>query len=275
LIVTKLGLEMDQQERRHVVANHYIAALSSPNEATLTALASVLADDVRAAGMFGSGQGREAVLASTGAPPYPLLASAEWGAPEIDGDVTSVRGTFPPGLPVVSVTVTMRFAGETLVELTQELEQAKPAAPTALVIDDQVAAIIDGAFDNKTPFVVAYVDAAGVPHVSPRGTVQSWSPDQVAMWARDPAGGLLRAIETNPHVSLFYRDASTRIAYEITGRARVIDDSNDRAMVYERSPAVERNLDPRVRGVAIVVDVDSVVGGGPGGRVNLQRTAAA
>lgn len=66
----------------------------------------------------------------------------------------------------------------------------------------------------------------------------------------------------------------TLAAYEITGRARVIDDPNDRAKVYERSPAVERNMDPRVRGVAVVMDVDSVVGGGPGGRVNLQRTAA-
>jgi hypothetical protein len=110
--------------------------------------------------------------------------------------------------------------------------------------------------------------------VSPRGTVQSWSPDQVAMWARDPAGGLLRAIETNPHVSLFYRDPSTRVAYEITGRARVIDDPSDRAKVYERSPATERNMDPRVRGVAVIVEVDSLVGGGLGGRVNLQRTAA-
>jgi hypothetical protein len=92
------------------------------------------------------------------------------------------------------------------------------------------------------------------------------------MWARDPAGGLLRAIHTNPNLSLFYRDPATRIAYEITGRARVIDDPDDRARVYERSPAVERNLDPRVRGVAVVVDVDSLVGGGPGGRVNLQRS---
>ena len=55
--------------------------------------------------------------------------------------------------------------------------------------------------------IVAYVDADGVPHVSPRGTVQVWSPDQLAMWIRDPNGGLLRAIASNPHLSCFYRDA--------------------------------------------------------------------
>ncbi|MEA3054904.1 MAG: hypothetical protein QOD30_336 [Actinomycetota bacterium] len=252
----------------------YIAALSSPNEETLAALGPVLADNVRAVGMFGSGHGRDEVLASTGAPPYPLLGAAQWGDPETDGDVTTVRGTFPPGLPVVSVTVTTREADGRLVELIQELEQAKPAAPSVLAIDDDLAAIIDGAFANGTPFVVAYVDSAGVPLVSPRGTVHSWSPDQVAMWARDPAGGLLRAIATNPNISLFYRDPASRVAYEITGRARVIDDPDERMRVYEQSPVTERNLDPRVRGVAIVVDVDSVVGGAPTGRVNLRRSGA-
>lgn len=250
----------------------YIAALSSPNEETLAALAPVLADDVRAAGLFGSGQGRDAVLASTGAPPYPLLASAQWDDPEIDGDVTIVRGVLPPGLPVAAVTVTTRQVGEHLVELTQELEQAALPPPAPLVIDDELAAVIDGALDNGTPFVAAYVDAAGVPHVSPRGTVQSWSRDQVAMWARNPEGGMTRAITTNPNVSLFYRDPASRTAYEIIGRARVVEDPDDRARVFERSPALERNMDPRMLGVALVVDVDSLVGGGPGGRVNLQRS---
>jgi hypothetical protein len=191
--------------------------------------------------------------------------------PEVTGDLTTVRGTFPPGFPVASATVTVRQSGDRLVELTQEVEQAK-APPTALIIDDQLSATIDGALANKTPFVVAYVDTAGVPHVSPRGTVQSWSADQVAMWARDPEGGLVRAIGSNPNVSLFYRDPSSRAAYEITGRARAVDDPDERARVYERSPAVERNLDPRVRGVAIIVDVDAVVGGAPGGRVNMRRS---
>ena len=131
---------MDQQERRHLVANQYIAALSSPNEETLTAIAPALADDVRAAGMFGSGQGRDAV------PRLPVLLRTHFSRP--------LSGTLPR-----STVMSHRCA-----------------------------------LDNKTPFVVAYVDAAGVPHVSPRGTVQSWSPDQVAMWARDPAGGLPRAI---------------------------------------------------------------------------------
>ena len=183
---------MDQQERRHLVANQYIAALSSPNEETLTAIAPALADDVRAAGMFGSGQGRDAVLASTGAPPYPLLASAQWDAPEIDGDVTSVRA------------------------------RQQDAVRRRL---------------RRRCWRAARVTAGHGPVVEPGpgGDVGAGS----CRWA---AAG----------------DPSTRIAYEITGRARVIDDPNDRALVYERSPAVERNIDPRVRGVAIVVGATAV-----------------
>lgn len=249
----------------------YLAALSSPNEDTMAALAPVLADDVRARGLFGSGEGRDAVLASTAAPPYPLLGSAMWEEPFVEGDVITVRGTFPAGLPVVSVTVAMRVAGDKLVDLTQQLEQAPPPPPTTLDIDEQLAAVIDSALSNKTPFIVAYVDESGVPHVSPRGTVQFHGTDSVAMWIRDPAGGLLRAIASNPNLSLFYRDGANRMSYEITGRARTVDEPTERGVVYERSPAVERNLDPTMQGVAVVVDVDSLVGGGPGGRVNMKR----
>jgi hypothetical protein len=255
------------------LAQLYLAALAAPNDETLAALAPVLADDVRAGGMFGSGVGRDAVLASTAAPAYPLLGSATWDDPVVDGDVTTVHGTFPPGIPVAGVTITMRAADGLLVELAQELVPAKPTEPTPIVIDDTIAAVLDGALDNKTPVIAAYVDADGVPHVSPRGTVQSWSDDEVAMWARDPNGGMLRAIPTNPNVSLFYRDPATRIAYELTGRMRVTEDPAERQSVFDRSPLIERNFDPLLRGKAIIVELDAVVGGGPGGRVNMRRGA--
>jgi len=47
------------------LAETYLAALSKPDDDTLEALGAVLADDVRAGGMFGSGIGRDEVLAST------------------------------------------------------------------------------------------------------------------------------------------------------------------------------------------------------------------
>ena len=256
------------------LAQVYLSALSDPNDDTIAALGEVLADDVRAGGMFGSGEGRDEVLSSTASPPFPLLGSATWEAPVVDGDVITVRGSLPPGLPVVAATVTMRVRDGRLVELAQELEQGKPGPPAPLMIDEQIASVLDAALDNKTPVIAAYVDADGVPHVSPRGTVQSWSATEVAMWARDPNGGMLRAIPTNPHVSLFYRDPATRVSYEIVGRMRVTEDPAERQRVFDRSPKIERNFDPLLRGKAIIVEVDSLVGNDARGRIDMKRTAA-
>jgi len=253
------------------LARLYVAALSAPEEAALSELAPALADDVHGAGAFGWGDGRDEVLATTAKPPFPIMGMATWAEPLVDGDIVTIEGEFPPGLPVAGVTVTLRIAGGLITELAQELELAAPPEPTAVAIDDALAQLIDGALDNRTPIVVAYVDADGVPHVSPRGTVQVWSPDQLAMWIRDPNGGLLRAISKNPHLACFYRDPKTRVAYELTGRARRLEDGEDRLRVFRQSPRVEQNLDPMMRGVAIVIDLDVVAGGGPAGRVNMRR----
>jgi hypothetical protein len=107
--------------------------------------------------------------------------------------------------------------------------------------------------------------------VSPRGTVQSWSDTALAMWARDPNGGMLRAIPTNQNVSLFYRDGANRTSYEMVGRMRVTEDPDERQRVFDGSPLIERNFDPMLRGKAIIVDLDAVVGSGPSGRVNMRR----
>jgi len=255
-------------------ADVYIAALSSPNDETIAALRPLLAHDVRAVGLFGSGQGREEVLASTSAPPYPLLAAGSWSSPSQEGDAVTVRATLPPGLPIAGVLVTMRSFGGKIVELIQELEMAPPPAETELLIDATIEANIDGALANDTPVIVAYVDRSGAPHVSFRGSVQSHGPDQLAMWIREPDGGLARGITTNEQVALLFRDPATRVSYEFAGRARVVDDVHTRDAIYAKSSATERNLDPVKRGVAVIVDVDRLKGGPLGAPINMVRSRA-
>ena len=80
----------------------------------------------------------------------------------------------------------------------------------------------------------------GVDLVVPRGTVVAWSSDQLAMWIRDPKGGLLRAIAKNPNLSFFYRDAKKRIAYELTGRARVVDRMEEAGLIQRVRPENDR-----------------------------------
>src|SRR5207302_1096445 len=153
----------------------------------------------------------------------------------------------------------------------QQLMPAPPPPPTKLALTPAIRDAVDGAFANGTPIMVAYVDAEGRPHLSPRGTAQAYSDDQLALWNRDPQGGMTRGIAANPYVALYYRDPKTRTTYQFAGRARVAAEPGERETIYANSPEIERNMDVRRLGVAVIVDLDVVEGGSPAGRVRMER----
>jgi hypothetical protein len=136
-------------------------------------------------------------------------------------------------------------------------------------LTDEMKTRIDGAFENRTPIIVAYVDAEGAPHLSFRGTTQTVGDDQLAIWARNPDGGLPTAIVHNPRVALLYRDPSAGRSMRMSGRARLAPELNQ--TVYDRSHERERARDPDRRGVAIVIELDHVTSSGPEGVTDMQR----
>lgn len=140
-----------------------------------------------------------------------------------------------------------------------------------IVIDEELAAAIDGAFDAGKPITVAYVDAEGQPHLSFRGSTQAHSADQLAIWVREPTGGLLAALPSNPRLTLMYRNTDKRATYLFYGRAHVEHDAAVSAAIYDKSPEGERNRDPERGGVAIIIDLDRVQGGPPDRRVDMRR----
>ncbi|HVB06337.1 MAG TPA: pyridoxamine 5'-phosphate oxidase family protein [Acidimicrobiales bacterium] len=129
-----------------------------------------------------------------------------------------------------------------------------------LVLSDEMVSNVNGAFENGKPIVVAYVDDEGQPHLSFRGTTQAFSPDQLAIWIREPTGGILSNIERHPRVTLLYRDSPNRTTYIFSGRARVQGDEETRRVVFDNSPAREQEKDPERLGKALVVDLDTVQG---------------
>src|SRR5437762_549786 len=98
---------------------------------------------------------------------------------------------------------------------------AAMAKPTDAALEALRPHLADGALLNRTPILVAYVDSAGWPHLSLRGTTQVFSPTQLALWVRDPEGGILKAIPNHPEVALWYRDTANRTTYQFAGRAHV------------------------------------------------------
>ena len=118
---------------------------------------------------------------------------------------------------------------------------------------------VDHALRDGVPVVVAYVAPGGQPSLSLRGSTQVYGPAQLAIWVRDPSGGMLAGIARNPKIALLYRNPATRQSWQFRGRARVDDDQAVRRRVYDSSPEPERDRDPERRGVALLVDLDRVI----------------
>jgi hypothetical protein len=141
-----------------------------------------------------------------------------------------------------------------------------------LELTDEIADEINGAYESGRPVVVAYVAEDGYPHLSFRGTAQVFGPQELAVWARDPNGGLPTAIAQHPAVSLLYRNPQTRQMYTFYGRARLATDEATKRLVYDRAPEREQEADPERGGVAIVVELERVDGISPERRFRMDRS---
>ncbi len=128
-----------------------------------------------------------------------------------------------------------------------------------IVLDAELKTLIDTALTERTPMVVASVDAEGRPRLTFRGSLQTFSDDQVGFWARNPEGGTMENIAVNPHVAMIMRNPDTRVVLQIAGRARRVEGA-ERERVYANAPEFERNADKEKKGAAVIVDLDRVEG---------------
>lgn len=250
----------------------YQAALTEPTPAALDALGDALDEAVEVVGVVGPGSGLDQVRHALEHPRRPgFLASATWSAAKRADDGAVLEVALAPGGPVERLTIEVEFRGERISRVRQLVTMAPPPEPIALALTEELRATVDGALEAGVPLVLAYVDADGAPHLSLRGSTSAHGDTQLAIWVRDPTGGLLRAIDANPRVALLYRDAAKGTSYQFAGRAHVDDTPEVREAVYARTPAIERNLDAGRRGRAVIVDLDGVEGSGAQGRVRMAR----
>jgi hypothetical protein len=144
--------------------------------------------------------------------------------------------------------------------------------PSALRLPEAVKTLVNGALAKGRPVAVAYVGADGAPNLSFRGSVQAYGEDSLAIWVRDPQGGILKAMATNPRITLLYGELGAEKAFlTFRGRGRVETAEAVRRQVYENSHELERNLDKERKGVPLIIALDSVDGLAAGQRVALRR----
>jgi hypothetical protein len=134
---------------------------------------------------------------------------------------------------------------------------------TELKLSSALKETINTALAHGRMMSVAYVSPEGRPERSFRGSVQAFSDTQLAIWVRNPAGGIIQAVATgHPHIALLYGELAAQSKAFVTfrGRGRVDSAEPVRRKVYDDSPEGERNLDKERNGVALIIDLDSVDG---------------
>lgn len=263
----------DQVAAAEAYISALVSAAGNSNDAdAVKAVASVLADGVTAESNFGRAEGIEAVIALLAEPRTAgLVSGAAWSPPSADGGRLVVTAAPAGPAPFGGLELVFEFSGSKITRVEQQMLPAAPPEPIALRLTSEIKNAVDGALGNGTPMLIGYTGDGGQIHLSFRGTIQAHGDRQLALWARDPEGGLPRNIVARPQVTLFYHDPTNRTTYSFYGRARAEPDPGARAAIFEGSPAREQQMDFRRRGVAIVVDLDRVEGRDSGGRFLMVR----
>jgi hypothetical protein len=129
----------------------------------------------------------------------------------------------------------------------------------AIELSDEFKQAINNAFTDGCPIVWASTDAGGQASLNFFGTTQAYSDHELAIWMRTPDRGFLQRIAGNPQVAMMYRNPATRLAFQIHGEARHVDDEAVKTTVYDNAPEAERKQDPDRLGTAVVIDVTRIV----------------
>jgi hypothetical protein len=148
---------------------------------------------------------------------------------------------------------------------------------TELKINDALKRkVMEAYVPNDWPIMVGYVDDQNRPGMSYRGSLVVVSDTQLGFWARNGEGGTASALEKNPNLTIVYREPTpdhARSAAVVTfrGKGRVVDSGATRDQVYDTMPQRERDADAEKKGVAVIVDLDSVTGFIPGYRMQMKK----
>ena len=263
----------------------YVQAIRSGEHAPAERAAKYLAEDVILSGnVTVSGppqkiEGHAEVLKRiTGFWPITqLLIRGGWSNIEEDGGrlkVSAELGLSDRNGPVPGINLTFSFnEADQINHIEQENLRPEPPIVTDK-LPDFVKGIINSALANGTPIAVAYVDEHGQPVLSLRGSTQVYSDTQLCISMRNAEGGLIKAIEQNPRLSLLYRDTKTRTTLIFQGRGHIDTNQEVRDRVFELAPEVEQNHDPNRKGAALIIDLERMQGSTLRGAVRMERSLA-
>ena len=117
---------------------------------------------------------------------------------------------------------------------------------------------LDSALNDGKTLTAAYVDSHGKPHISFYGSTHVHDLDKLAVWVRNPDSDLISTIPDRPDIAFIYGDIGSRYYAKFEGTARIETQPEARQRIYDEMHPVERQFDPEMKGIAIVIDLQTL-----------------
>ncbi|MGE3267216.1 MAG: pyridoxamine 5'-phosphate oxidase family protein [Chloroflexota bacterium] len=125
----------------------------------------------------------------------------------------------------------------------------------------EMAEYVDRSGPDGYTMLVASASKDGAPNLAFKGSVMVWDKDHLAFWER-AHGETLAHLTENPKIALIYRNKEAGKAWRFWGECTLLRDGEVREGIMARTFQPELDRDPERKGVAVLIRVDKVSGGG-------------
>jgi hypothetical protein len=198
------------------------------------------------------------------------LARGNWQIVEEQPDLVVARGDFAHvGAAPADYSLTVHFDEKGMIATIEESMARKPPV-TGNAMSAVIRRRIDRALADGNAMSVAFCDGKGRASLSLRGSLRTYNDRELSLWARNAAGGLVAAVKAGRPVSMLYRDVATRTTMSIEAIGRIVDDADERDLIFSMIPEVEQTHDLGRQGAAILFAVRSIKGMAPEGFLDLK-----
>lgn len=124
-------------------------------------------------------------------------------------------------------------------------------------LTDEMSKLVDNAYANGYPCIVATASGSGDPDIGYKGSVMVFDSKSLAYWERTKRQHLKNLTE-NPRIIVLFRDLKAKVNWRFHGSVTIHESGPVWEQVMSRTIKPELEKDPERKGLAVIIDVDKV-----------------